>query len=640
MAMRKRFLLCFILSSCIGIHSIAQQTDLDPVTITASLNPAKASQTGRNLFVITGDKFANLPVHSLDELLRYLPGIEVQARGPYGSQSDIVIRGGTFKQVLVIIDGIRVNDPNTGHFTSYIPIAPAEIEHIEVLKGASSALYGSDAVGGVINIITKTFAAKKDVVKRNLLTQFMIGEYKTYSLQTGTFRTNGKTAISTGINAIITKGQLQRGIRGFVKSATASISISHYFNDNWQLSLRTSLDQRKFAAQNFYTTFVSDTAQETVTTYWNQLQISRSSTTNTFRLQVGYKNLQDSFSFNPKTPTNQNKSKLWQALVTDEWKINKKTAFIFGGQFINKKIASNDRGNHSVNNVAAFVILNQQIGGRFFISPAARLEWNEISKVEFVPQVNLSYRLAKLQLRGSAGKTVRDADFTERYNNYNKVFVSSGRIGNPDLEAERSFSYEAGADYFVTTNLKISGTFFQRYHKKLIDYVNTSYNDMPRKVNLSPTGVYALAKNIAKVNTTGFETDVQFSKQVAKGSLWATLGLVWLDSESSDAAPSFYISSHAKFLTNFNVTYNYKRFSISINGLYKTRQSQTAASPVLAKVSQDYIVLNAKADARLWKALSAFIEVDNITDRNYTDLLGSQMPGRWLMGGIKISLSK
>src|SRR5262245_36532127 len=123
----------------------AQETtapDLDPVTVTASVAPEKASRTGRNVFVINGDRFANLPVHSVDELLRYLPGIEVQMRGPAGSQSDIVLRGGTFQQVLVIIDGVRVNDANTGHFTSYIPIAPIEIDRIEILKGASSAIYG------------------------------------------------------------------------------------------------------------------------------------------------------------------------------------------------------------------------------------------------------------------------------------------------------------------------------------------------------------------------------------------------------------------------------------------------------------------------------------------------------------------
>jgi vitamin B12 transporter len=130
-----------------------EESDLDPVTVTTSLTNEKASRTGRNVFVIKGEKFADLPVHSIDDLLRYLPAIEIQARGPMGSQSDIVIRGGTFQQVLVIVDGMRLNDPNTGHFSSYIPIAPVEIDRIEILKGASSAVYGSEAVGGVIHII-------------------------------------------------------------------------------------------------------------------------------------------------------------------------------------------------------------------------------------------------------------------------------------------------------------------------------------------------------------------------------------------------------------------------------------------------------------------------------------------------------
>src|SRR5215211_5365398 len=111
-------------------------TELDPVTVTAGLTTQNQSHTGRNIFVIKGEKFNDLPVHSIDELLRYLPGIEVQSRGPLGAQSDIVLRGGTFQQVLVIVDGIRLNDPNTGHFTSYIPVAPSEIERIEILKGA------------------------------------------------------------------------------------------------------------------------------------------------------------------------------------------------------------------------------------------------------------------------------------------------------------------------------------------------------------------------------------------------------------------------------------------------------------------------------------------------------------------------
>src|SRR5206468_4278978 len=151
-----------------------------------------------------------------DELLRYLPGIEVQSRGPMGAQSDIVLRGGTFQQVLIILDGIRLNDPNTGHFTSYIPIAPLEIERIEILKGASSAIYGSEAVGGVIHIITKTFASGIKTKKYEALAQVTGGQYDLFSVNAGGSYTNGKTSISGGLLSNNTSGQPQRGTNGFV----------------------------------------------------------------------------------------------------------------------------------------------------------------------------------------------------------------------------------------------------------------------------------------------------------------------------------------------------------------------------------------------------------------------------------------
>lgn len=635
-----------VFTSALFNASIAQEkiSELDPVTVTASMNPEKASQTGRDLLVIKGERFANLPVHSVDELLRYLPGVEVQARGPMGSQSDIVIRGGTFQQVLVILDGLRLNDPNTGHFTSYIPIAPSEIDRIEILKGASSAVYGSEAVGGVIHIITKTFAAaanKQSIKRTEAMAQITGGEYDLRNLNAGAFYNNGITSVAAGILSNNTSGQAQRGTRGFVHANTASFSFGTHLGERWELKMRYAYDDRNFAAQNFYTTFISDTAQEHVTGFWNQLALVYNSTKNSINLNVGYKDMQDEYKFSSAVTANKNNSKLLQTLLTDEWKVQEKTKITSGVQLMSKRIVSNDRGNHRVDQAAAFIVLNQQFGKTFFVSPAVRLDYSQRYGWEFVPQINLSYRTHQLQLRGSAGKTIRDADFTERYNNYNKTFVGSGSIGNPDLQAEHSFSYEAGADYFLTNTLKLSGTFFQRYQNGAIDYVPTPYADMPRKVNLTPAGNYALAKNISKVNTTGFEAEVQYSKQLEnQQQLWATLGLTWLDDKSSSATPSFYISSHAKFLNTFDLLYSSKRFSISVNGLYKKRKPQTSPAAI-AKVSSDYFVLNAKLEAFIVKKIfSAFVEADNVFDKNYADLLGSQMPGRWLMGGVKISLSK
>ena len=85
------------------------------------------------------------------------------------------------------MDGVRLNDPNTGHFSSYIPIVPSEIDHVEILKGASSAIYGSEAVGGVINIITKTFVSKPLQPKIAVHAEGMLGEYKLANANAGVF---------------------------------------------------------------------------------------------------------------------------------------------------------------------------------------------------------------------------------------------------------------------------------------------------------------------------------------------------------------------------------------------------------------------------------------------------------------------
>lgn len=635
-----------ILTVC-GLSAVltvtAQETELqlDPVTVTASVQPKPVSQTGRNIISLKGSSFANLPVHSIDELLRYLPGVEMQMRGPMGAQSDVVLRGGTFQQVLVMLDGVRINDPNTGHFSSYIPIAPAEIERIEVLKGASSAIYGSEAVGGVIHVITKSFVAKRNHQRLQMQGQVSGGEHDLISANIGGFYQAGNTAVSGGWLSNNTDGQLQRGTRGYVHAKTASLSLSQYIGDRWLLAIRGAYDNRDFSAQNFYTSFLSDTAKEEVRTIWTQLRLSYTGTNHRVNIDAGFKDVKDAYAYNDVSIANASTSRMLQTTLTDEWKLGQQTSLVSGVQFINKEIRSNDRGNHDVPQGAVFMLLNHSFLQGFTINPALRLDWNERSGTELVPQLSMAYKLGEFRLRGSAGKTIRDADFTERFNNYNKPSVASGRIGNPDLEAERSFSYEAGADYFVSTALKIGGTFFQRYHKKLIDYVTTSYDDMPRKDNLVPGGVYVLAENIAKVNTTGAELDVQFQKQLkGKSNIYAGAGFVWLKSKSSEATPSFYVSSHAKFMSNFFVEYAFDRFLISVNGIYKEREVQ-AAPAIHAVVTKDYFVLNAKAAFYAWeRKMNIFVRLDNITDKRYSDLLGSPMPGRWFTGGINFAFSR
>ncbi|HJV20363.1 MAG TPA: TonB-dependent receptor plug domain-containing protein [Sediminibacterium sp.] len=613
--------------------------ELDPVTVSASLQSMQASVTGRNIVSIRGNAFEKLPVHSLDELLRYLPGIEVQSRGALGAQSDIVVRGGTFQQVLILLDGVRLNDPNTGHFNSYIPLSPIEIDRIEILKGAASAVFGSDAVGGVIHIITKTFAAKLNQQSRQLKLQTTIGQYDLTGVDAGGVYQKGKTAVSGGLITNDANGQQQRGTWGYVHNYSASVSVSHYLNPNWRLSARTAFDKRDFSAQNFYTGFGSDTAKEKVTGYWNQFSLAYDKNNSRVLLDAGYKKVEDEYRFNPVSGANKNISSLYQVNGRYEQRLTALTSLVGGLQLQDKQIRSNDRGNHQLTNIAGFLVLNQGIGQYITTSAAIRVDHNNNSSTDWSPQINLSYKRKTIQVRASAGKTFRQADFTEQYNNYNKPFVTGGSIGNPDLLAERSFSYEAGVDFFIGQSWKISTGLFRREQEMLIDWVPTAYADMPRKDNLSPLGNYALAKNIGKVNTSGWETDVQFSRSINQQQrVWATVGLVWLDSKISDAAPSFYLSSHAKFLANFNLVYTYNWLGIQLNGLYKTRTAQPGTAN-FAGVSRDYFVANIKLSASLIKnKAGVFVEADNVFDLQYSDLLGAPMPGKWFKGGIKLDL--
>ncbi len=620
-------------------YAFAQHDSLDlpNVVITANLLAQKHSQTGRNIVSIKGEAIKKLPVHSIDELIRYLPGIEVQQRGPQGSQSDITVRGGTFQQVLVMIDGVKLNDPNTGHFNMYGPIHPADIERIEILKGAASAIWGSEAVGGVVNIITKTFSGKTPAERFSA--RLSAGEYGLLNAGAGYNWSKNNTMVSGAVLTNNAKGQPLRGTKGFFHLTTANLALSQQLKRDWRMSARIATDFREFNAQNYYTSFASDTAQEEVNTIWGQLNLNKKAANGEFNFDIAYKKLRDQYSFSPSAAANDNTSKLFTIQTWYSARFNQTHGYTAGVQLQQKSIRSNDRGNHALWHGAFYTIFRHRLGSQAYLNESLRLDWDESYGAILIPQVNFAWTPSRLTVRFSAGQSFRDADFTERYNNYNKPLVTSGRIGNPGLHAEKSWNVEAGADYNFSAHFRISGTVFFRHYADLIDWANTPYQDMPRKDNLSPAGTYALAKNVEKVNTTGAELDIMYSKQLTENkSLLFTLGLTGIRSNNDDPVPSLYISSHAKFLVNFSAAYTFRQFSVSTTGIYKKRNEQTA-DPINAKITASYFVCNVKASYRLpGKFGKLFVQADNLFDKQYSDLLGSPMPGRWLSGGFEITL--
>jgi len=630
-----RFLLAGLLCS-LSISVLAQNTQLSDVVVTASMLPQQEKETGRNIVSIKGSSLQNLPISSIDELLKYLPGIETQQRGPAGTQSNIIIRGGTFQQVLVIIDGIRINDPLTGHFNSYIPLHPEDINRIEIIKGAASAIYGSDAIGGVVNIITNGLQQKNN---HKLSVGSKWGSYNSRSnnFWWGVQKEKWKLSVSSQQNKA--DGENLRGTSGYYNNSFYAANFNYAFASNWKLHILYANDSRDFNAQNFYTTFKSDTASEIVKSNWTQMGLSKQYTHKIVKFDVAYKNLSDRFRFNPAGSFNENKTSLFVAQGSVQFTRNTNHQIVTGAQWIHKKIRSNDRGNHDLAHGAAFLIATHKLPKNIFINESLRIDWDQNYGWIIIPQINGSWVNGNLTTRASIGKGVRDADFTERYNNYNKSIVTSGSIGNPYLQAEKSWSYELGADYRMGPNFKWGATLFMRDQNNLIDWTPTPYPMMPRQSNLVINGSYSLATNVSSVKTKGIETDLTYNKKWGEDyELNLSTGLVWLSSTSPNKTPSFYISSHARFLWNEQIIFRARKLQLSINSVYKIRNAQTA-SAINAALSPNYFLVNSKCAYLFNKRKgNVFLEVTNLTNTAYSDLLGAIMPSRWIAAGFQLTL--
>jgi iron complex outermembrane receptor protein len=630
-----RLLLAGLLCS-LSISVLAQNTQLSDVVVTASMLPQQEKETGRNIVSIKGSSLQNLPISSIDELLKYLPGIETQQRGPAGTQSNIIIRGGTFQQVLVIIDGIRINDPLTGHFNSYIPLHPEDINRIEIIKGAASAIYGSDAIGGVVNIITNGLQQKNN---HKLSVGSKWGSYNSRSnnIWWGVQKEKWKLSVSSQQNKA--DGENLRGTTGYYNNSFYAANFNYAFTSNWKLHILYANDSRDFNAQNFYTTFKSDTASEIVKSNWTQMGLSKQYTHKIVKFDVAYKNLSDRFRFNPAGSFNENKTSLFVAQGSVQFTRNPNHQIVTGAQWIHKKIRSNDRGNHELAHGAAFLIATHKLPKNIFINESLRIDWDQSYGWIIIPQVNGSWVNGNLTTRASVGKGVRDADFTERYNNYNKSIVTGGSIGNPFLQAEKSWSYELGADYRMGSHFKWGTTAFLRDQNNLIDWTPTPYPMMPRQSNLVITGSYSLATNVSSVKTKGIETDLSYNKKWGEDyELNLSTGLVWLSSTSPNKTPSFYISSHARFLWNEQIIFRANNLQLAINSVYKIRNSQTA-SAINAALSTNYFLVNSKFSYLTSKRKgNVFLEITNLTNTPYSDLLGAIMPSRWIAAGFQLTL--
>ncbi len=621
---------------------------LDTIQVKTTRLPLSLKETGRNISVIEGKDLQKMAFTSLDDLLQFIPGIEVQSRGAFGVQGDISMRGATFTQIQVLVNGMKLNDPLTGHFNGYMPVTPAEIERIEVLRGAASAMYGADAVGGVINIITKSFSNREAESTVEGVVNYgenqLINAQQGFSVQKDNFYVGGGFNINKSDGQTIAAQQVGEtsldAYRTFFDIKTLGLSLGYKINDRWNLQARTSYDDRHFNARYFYTTSTFDKSVETTRNWWNQFQLSNVGDKSSTDFKFAYRNGTDEFVFSPDFPsTNFHTTNFWNFNVNHLRIINERHSLKFGGQIDRRSVESTDRGNHDDLHYGVYVTNVFRPTKRWNIIGSMRLDYDDNYELEFTPQLNVSYVLSKLTLRATAGRSIRAADYTERYVSFNLENLTPGRsLGNPDLIAESAWSEEIGFDYKISNNWQIKTTAFARQSDNLIDFVSRNETVIPNNTNLQSAANYFYATNVTEVQTKGIEIESWLRKTISPAlQIQWSLGYTYLNTTNEEDVISVYISSHAKHLLTTNLILKANKFDVAINGLYKAR-NERLASGINAQLAPNYQVWNLRLGYNLTPQFGVNFQAHNLFDESYQNILGAVMPSRWLMGGIKFTL--
>ena len=649
--MRNLRLPLLTLISFIFITNYAQ-TALDEVLVSASRIQSKKYESGKNITVISQKEIAQLPVNSVDELLQYVGGVNLNNRGGFGVQSDIGMRGSTFSQVLVLVDNQRINDPLTAHFNNYVPIPLSEVHHIEIVRGSASASFGADAVGGIIHIKTKIYEGlfnSQEISSTN--GNVGVGDHNLSMLDAGVHQQSKRFGFSAAVkssesdgeqlvnpNFAIAKQDTNRSTlpdslhRNFFDLKTYTAAVT-YRGDKLKFYARGGSDYRDFAAKHFYTTSTYDESIEKVSSYWTQTALIFDQENSRTELNASYRNGKDSFAFSPSS-INKHTTQRINATLSQNRKMGG-VDVSFGFQTDWQDIVSTDRGDHQTTSNAAFILAQKKIN-QLHLNGGIRIENSEKIGTQLVPQLNASYKVDRLVLRSSLGRSIRQADFTERFTSYKLSDLRPGRnVGNPDLEAESSYNFDLGADVYLSENLQFSNTLFFRQSSNLIDYTLTNSDAISNLTNLQPNSDYLYAKNISESTTWGNEFGLKYTQTIQNGQIGASLNYTYLNTSTPDSVVSKYIANHPIHNLNGSLNIRYAGLGLNVGGALITRNAE-AVEAINAEIKDQYAILNLKLSYTIKEfPASVYVDVRNALDTRYQEILGSQMPGRWIMGGIR-----
>lgn len=574
--------------------------NLDEIVVTAGRTASKLSETTRNIQIIKPEDIASAPVNNVQELLQYVAGIDLKQRGPGGVQADISIRGGTFEQTLVMIDGIKITDPQTAHHNLNLPISLDQVERIEILKGEGSSTFGPNAIGGVINIITKRENAKNTTVH---LTGGGNGYYDAgLSASYGTEGMNNHFSLSK---------KSSDGYRHNTNFDVIDFSLGTSFTlKQSTLNLFAGYNDKKFGANGFY--FDGPNQWEHTRTKLIGLSADFEFMNIKVSPKVNWRRNDDEYLADyTKLSRNIHKTNVYTSELQAAYQSELGTTVV-GTEYSRDVVTSSNLGDHSrektgifAEQKTAFKNLNMNVG--FFAYKYANIGW------KVWPGVSIGYAvLQDMRIFASYGKAFRLPSYTELY-------YKGTRLGNPSLRYEQSTNYEVGM-YFVKEKFSTSFSAFRREGTNSIDW------------GKSVTDSVWHSYNILNTITNGFETNLEFNVDEITSNLFKriTVGYTYLDlsgSVSREGFKSLYVLDNLRHQLIVGIT----------NSLYFDI-TQTWMLRYENRITGDKNFLVDAQVKRSFSNLDVFFKVTNLFNKSYKDFNGVFLPGRWIFAGVKASM--
>lgn len=656
------FILCLTLVPS-GSLFAQISVELDSITVSASRISSDISASGKSVSVITSETIQATGALSVDELLRSLPGVNINARQGFGVQADVGIRGSTYSQVLFMLDNVPLNDPLTGHFNTNIPVALSEIGQIELIRGPAAASFGSDAVGGVIHIKTKSFLqmerSDQDVATRSRFDLDLSGgAHALHIADLSASRSTRSLDFSAAVRYAASDGEafpnpaFDQGIssepdfRTFFNLFNASASLTWRPTPSNSFYLRTGVDERDFNARYFYTLSPLDESTETIRSRWILSAFTRDRNNRRTEIHASLRSTDDRFDFNPAvTAANEHTTRMSflngsHQITLHPDNLLRRVRIMAGAQFIGKSIESTDRGNHSVYSAGFYTIGAFNFRGNVDLNSALRLQHDPGGEPTLLPQLSLAWNLDRLTLRTSAGRATRTADFTELYiSSAIEQLTPLRNRGNPSLAPETSWSLDGGADWRNGRNSLFSISLFYRTSSNLIDYLLTSSDEIFNADNLIPGELYFYAGNISRASTYGFESSFRSTVSLpGSHSLHMDAGYTRIVTTSKEGTFSRYIANHPSHQITAGFRFDTGSFRLISESEVQFRESEINET-MNAAIPGSYFLTHLRLEASLLNSGTViYFTIRNLTDTFWQEILGAPMPGRWILGGIRVQL--